>query len=225
MLARALNLLETADTFACIEFLNQQADIDQALQVYADLVLLFYNEKHDIHHMILLACAGIQHGLLSAQAAEDAVAYQRRSMAKGLAYNLASFTWPGWDEAGIQLDRGHLWIGLEAARTNPRLAEALEKGDLPLSRAYWVLGAQYMAAGDWPHARTAFAEAVRFAHLASQEGEALLAEGFGVLVDLLETPGVASAIAHLEKIKTALHQEEHGAFFSAQLETAQRVFA
>lgn len=221
----ALRLLEAQDIFAVIEYLGGQPDAFAALTVYGEFVQHFYNDARDLYRVALLGLAGIQHGLVSAaQAADAQLRYQLFSAAKGIAYNLASSTWPGWDEPGIVIDSVCLKIGFEAARANLRLAEQLDKGDVPLSRAHWMLGAHSLAAGQYEQARGSFENAAAYARKAQKEDEALLAEGFSALADGLERPEDPDAEARLGAVREALGHHEHGAFFSAQIETARRVF-
>lgn len=226
MQERALEILDSEDTFAAIEFLNQQIDPSQVLEAYIKLANHLYNEKHDLHRFMMLSMAGIQYGLSAARSAESEQAYQCSSSAKGMAYNLAANTWPGWDDPGITIDLSHKRIGMDAAKLNLRLAVSLKKGDLPTSRAYWMLGAHHMAAekADYNAARTAFETAARYARSAEKEDEALLSEGYGALVDVLSSPENPTFRAALDGIKTKLAAHENSAFLIGQLDTAERVF-
>jgi hypothetical protein len=210
------------DSFAAIEFLNRQDDPLAVLETYHDLVLHVYNELKNVPLMVVLACAGMAYGLLRAAAATDsAVAAEIRGRVKGIAYNLAANTWPGWDDPGIVITRSDCAIGLDAARANLRLGHELERGDLPMSRAYWMLGAQLIAAQRYRDAQNAFADAARLATSAGEPAEAVLAIGFAALVDVLQggddTP--------LNALKAQLAAFEHGAMFAGQIDAARRVFS
>lgn len=221
----ALRLLEAQDIFAAIEYLGRQPDALAALNVYGEFVQYFYNDARDLYRVVLLGLAGLQHGLVSAaQTTDPQLRCQLSSAAKSIAYNLASSTWPGWDEPGIVIDSAYLKIGFEAARANLRLAEQLTKGDVPLSRAHWMLGAHSLAAGQYEQARGSFGRAAAYARKAEKEDEALLAEGFSALTAVLERPEDPEAEAGLGAVKAALGHHKHGAFFNAQIETARSVF-
>ena len=142
-----------------------------------------------------------------------------------MCYDLASFTWPGWDEPGIKVTQSDMWAGLDAAKANLRLGKELNKGDLPLSRAHWMLGAHLMAARRWPEAIEHFERATKYAETAVSRPDALLSVGFATLTALLERPGDMAAAARLEEIKAALTPLEHGPDFVSQIETAAAVFA
>ena len=182
-----------------------------------------YWQMKDLPAAVLLYQAGIAYGQAQS-AAFPAEAQEIDSMVKTMCYNLASFTWPGWDEEGMVIDEELAATGLEAAWQNLHLAQVLGKDDLPVSRAYWMLGAQEMAAKTYEAARTNFARAAQHAQNAGAQGEVLLARGFLYLAHLLEDAENAPAQAGLEKTKTALQDVEDGQFYIQQIEDAQRVF-
>ncbi len=223
----ALARLNEEDSFAAVEYLAQQPDPAAAVSVFAELVRYLYWQQKDIHRVIVMAQAGIQFGLTTALA-QDAydgnLAAKLRSSAKGLAYDLGSFTWPGWDEPGIILTEEHRRFGREAARVNLRLAHTLKKGDLPLSRACWLLGAHALAAGEMEMAQTHFAEAIRHAQTAGAGEETLLCEGYACLTSLLTT-SEAAKLSDFRAIQERLTSTKEGAGFATQLQTAWKVFA
>jgi hypothetical protein len=179
MIDTALTYLVEVDTFTAIEYLDQQDDPLTVANVYSTLVMRLYWEDKNLPAVVAIARAGIQYGLTAAAMASDHdLAMEIKSVAKEVAYNLASFTWPGWDEPGMIISQSDVAIGLDAAKTNLRLADELKKGDLPLSRAYWMLGRHYLASGHLDKAKACFAKAENFAIAASAEADRLLAQGF-----------------------------------------------
>ena len=70
-----------------------------------------YPDHHDVALAVAIAYAGVSRLLAAAASSEAEKAYTLRSAAKSLTYDVASFTWPGWDEPGIELG---------PAPTNPR---------------------------------------------------------------------------------------------------------
>ena len=224
----ALRFLYEQDTFAAIEYLSGLPDPVATVRLYSDLVHHLYWEKKDTHRMIVMAQAGIQYGLTAAKAcdAQDTDrAGELRGIAKGLAYDLGSFTWPGWDEPGIEIAEAHLRFGLEAAQVNLRLAQELSKGDLPLSRAYWLLGAHFLAIGEKESATARFADATRHAQAAGADAEALLGAGYQCLVSVLASPDDATLRDNLIASQRQLAAMEKGAGLAEQLQTAWKVFA
>jgi hypothetical protein len=158
-------------------------------------------------------------------ASDPELAVEIKSVAKGLAYNLASFTWPGWDEPGMVISQSDVAIGLDAAKTNLRLANELAKGDLPLSRAYWMLGGHYLASGNWSQAEACFNKAKDYAETANEESERLLARGFSLLAVLLASPDNVDARNQLDQVKSRMAQLEQGESLVKQIDTARAVFA
>ena len=228
ILERAKSLLAEADLFATIDHLNQQVDPVSAAEAYRELVKHCYYQDKDLPAVITFSHAGIQFAAVKAAAllVEDRdLAQQLRAFARSMAYNLASYTWPGWDEPGIVVDDTAQAIGLQAARTNLRLAHELDSNPLAVSRACWILGVQQMAAGDLEAAQESLAKASLYAEAADEEADQLLAISFSALARWLQAPQEEVLRVALYAIRADLAQLESGDFFVDQLDTAIRVFA
>jgi len=226
MLDTIITVLNTQDSGLAIDHLNRQADPAAVLDIYVKLVRHFYWTDKNLPLVVLLARAGIQYGLtISATAADPELAGQFKGTAKAIAYDLASFTWPGWAEPGLAIGPTDLAIGLDAAKINLRLAHELDKGDLPLTRAYWMLGGQQLAGGSLSDAQASFSQAEHYAAAAGVESERLLAQAFGLITTLLPSPDPTNTHPDLTQLKESLHQQEHGDQFIDQINTAWQVFA
>jgi hypothetical protein len=223
-MSEPLRLLEEIDSFAAIAWLDSQPPA-AAADAYFELMRHLYWEKKDTASCVAIARAGVQHCLIAARQCEarDAKLAERlRGTAKGLCYDVASFTWLGWDEPGIQIGSTDTAIGLDAAKANLRMAVELKRGGLPMARAYWVLGAQQLAAGDRAAAKASFVKSVTLARSAQEERDARLSDGYVALTELLEgSPGAAE---RFEAAKKSAGELEEGAGAVQQLETARRVF-
>lgn len=196
------------------------------INTYSQLVRRLYWEEKNLPAVIAIALAGIQYGLTASTAASHPdTAVKIKSVAKGLAYDLASFTWPGWDEADIVIGPSALAIGLEAAKANLRFAKALDKGDLPLSRAYWMLAGHHLAGGNLSDAAACFNKAEGHAVAANSKADRLLVQGFSLMIAMLESPGNTEPQNQLRQVKDRLAQLEHGEQFVDQIETAWSVFS
>jgi hypothetical protein len=226
MFDEALELLASDDSFVAIEFLSRQDDPLAAAGVYNKLLKHLYYEKKDIQAIINMGRAGIQHSLSAAAASETdpARAKELRGKARTIAYNLASYTWPGWEELGITLGQAEVDQGLDAALATARLSNELGLDALIRSRSVWMLAAQQMATGDLPQASGNFKAAAGLARMAAAPGEALLSDGFAALVSLLASPGDPAAEARFMVVKRDLSNEKDGHFFIDQLDMARRVF-
>jgi hypothetical protein len=226
MLDTVITLLNTQDSGAAIDYLNRQTDPAAVLDTYVKLIRHFYWTDKNLPFVVLMARAGIQYGLtISDTAAEPELAKQFKSTAKAIAYDLASFTWPGWAEPGLVIGQTDLAVGLDAAKINLRLAHKLDKGDLPLARAYWMLGGQQLAGGSLSQAETSFSQAEHYAAAAGEEGERLLAQAFGLITTLLASPDSTDTHIHLAQLKDRLRHQEHGDQFIDQIDTAWQVLA
>ena len=120
------------DVVGVIGCLAGETDPEVGAAGYRQAVRDAYWEAKDLGAVTSYASAGYAHCLSAAVAAEEEAAHRLRSEAKALMYDLASFTWPGWGEPGVEVLERDLRIGFDAAITNLRLARDLDKGDLPL---------------------------------------------------------------------------------------------
>ncbi|UCG24737.1 MAG: hypothetical protein JSW55_01700 [Chloroflexota bacterium] len=227
MIDAVLDYLASGDSFVAIEFLSQQDDTLAAAEVYNKALKQLYYEEKDIQAVVNMGRAGIQHSLSSAAAAgiDEGRARELKGRARAIAYNLASYTWPGWDEAGIELGRAEIAQGLDAAAASARLSTELRLDTISQSRSIWMLAAQQMAAGDLAEAAGNFKKAAELARTAEEPVEALLSDGFAVLASLLASPGDSTVEARYMDVKRQLSGEEDGQFFIEQLDTARRVFS
>ncbi|MCW3098043.1 MAG: hypothetical protein JWL77_3661 [Chthonomonadaceae bacterium] len=223
-----LQLLDEQGVFGVIEFLAARPDPLIATRTFAEVVGHLYWKQKDMHRTVVMAQAGIQFGLTAAIAASHHApdrAMEIRSVVKGLAYDLGSFTWPGWNEPGIGISAAYLTFGSEAARLNLRFAHDLNKGDLPISRAFWLVGAHCLSSGEFEVAARHFTSAETHAQTAGASEEALLNKGYGCLAAALLTPQEAGNEGPLVRILAQLSETSDGADLAAQLQTAWIVLA
>lgn len=207
-------ILKVEDNYAIIERLGSCAPVF-ASEIYAKLQLELYWNRKDIFGVIALSRAGIQHCLVAAHLTTyQTQAEELRVRAKALSYNLASFTWPGWDQNGIELTKSDIAIGLEAARLNLRLAVELDRPAKAKANAFWLLGAHEIAADRLPEATETFSRGMKYA---VDGGEPLLGqmlEGYArlsqVLADASSTEARKAfdrAVAHLKEGESEEAQE------------------
>lgn len=227
MIREVLRIREKDGLFGGLEWLAEQSDTVEVLKTFNELVLHAYWQERDLSSVLAFGCAGVQYGLRTASLVDGksrSLALQLRSMVKSIAYNIASFTWPGWDEEGILISQDDLVVGLDASRLNRRLAEALEKGDTALSRADWILGAHYLASEQPQKAAEAWESALRYAKSANSRSDELLVQGYLQILRLIESPGDPAARSAYDDIKSQLGTLTYGEDCVDQLETARRVF-
>jgi hypothetical protein len=142
--------------------------------------------------------------------------------AKGFAYDIGSFAWVGWDEPGIEIDSKAVELGAEAAALNLALADQLVRGDLPMSRAHWLVAGYQLTGGQFSSAATSFDQGAAFAAKAGAEADRLLNMAFAGLARWLEISSEAAKSKYQAALK-ALAQTEHGDSFVAQVSAAQAV--
>lgn len=207
------------DSFADIAALAE-VDLTAQPEAYSEAMRHAYWEDKDLSAAMAIAWAGISRLLALAHASAPARAYELRSQAKALSYDLASFTWAGWDEPGIVITPPEARAGCAAARANLAFAKELEQGELPRARAHWILGAHELAAGRPDDARANFETAATLARAAGAEGasEAKLSRAFLVLADL--AAGRATE-TELSATLDELRADPDGAALVEQVKTAR----
>jgi len=215
------------DSFAAAEYLKSRDNRLLAIDAWSQVVMDAYWERKDLTAVLALGRAGIDYALEVAgetEAASPDAAAKIRGVAKSIAYNIASFTWPGWCEPGITVTARDLALGMDAARANLRWARELGKDDLALSRADWMVGAHELAAGNYTEARTHFESASDYAKAAGNNGERLMNHAYALISTLVENPKDEGARRDYEETKKELAGEEDGQFFIDQLDSALAVF-
>lgn len=222
--ARVRELLRGTDSFAVAEYLEADGDAKTVAQRYQRAMNALYWKQHDLPAVLVVARCGIHYCLSRAKGEPEARAVDLRGIGKSMAYDLASFTWPGWAEAGIHPTAADEAAGLDAARLNLRLAVELKRGAEPMANAHWVLGAQQLAAGQFAEALPSFQRSAEFARQHQNRGMELMAQGYGILTRLLEGKDPA-AEGELRANAAALVKEKDGEFFRDQIATAHQVFA
>ena len=204
----------------CLADIAALAEIDllHETDAYSEAMRHAYWDDKDLSGASAIAFAGISRMLAEARTAESGAALELRSQAKRLTYDLASFTWPGWDEPGIIVTPPEMRAGHAAARANLRMAEELEKGDLALSRAHWMLGAHELSSGHPAEAHASFTQAAELAAKAGAPAEGQLALAFAALAAVALD---ASQRALLDEALARLEAADGGADLIGQVTTAR----
>ena len=219
--ADAIEKGRTEGAFAAIAELATIDDPAEAAEAYSEAMRTAYWDDKDVHLTMAIAYAGVSRLLNAADGADEATAHDLRSKAKGMTYDLASFTWAGWDEPGVDIAPSDEAAGLSAARTNLALAVELDKGDLALARGWWMLGAHLLTGGEHKEACEAFSAAAEYAEQAGSDVEAALASAFDALASL--AAGEDGAEGDLDRAVESLGATEGGEEFVGQVETCRSV--
>ena len=101
-LETALELLATDSSFAAIEHLNSQENPTAAPEEYNELLRHLHWQEKDLFGILAIGRAGIQFGLEAAKDSStenDTHLPEIKKRTRSLAYNLASYTWPGWADS------------------------------------------------------------------------------------------------------------------------------
>ncbi len=221
------SLMGSSDSYQAISYINNLGEPDSVAEIYSRLVNDFYWKEKNLPHVIIMARAGIQYCLTKSdelKMPEPILAREIKKKARIISYNLASFSWPGWDEKGINIGHSDIIIGLDAARLNLRLVKELNEDDGKLSVAYWGIGAQLIAVQKYDEAIETFESSKEHARLAGEQMGQLLADGYIGITKIIsgEEEGnelLGQAIKELEKL-----DNEDANFFIEQFNTALNVF-
>ena len=218
-----------ADLFAASAYVLGVGDVQAVVAAFEHLILDCYHRAKSIEQVLHVGSAGIHYCLASAQeldGKDDAAARAFRYAAKRMATNVASFTWPGWDEPGIVISQAQMQQGLLYARYSVRQLHELDPTAAQRAYSYWFLGAHLMAGGQYAEAQAVFESALTHnqEHGDDPEGRLMLA-GYIGLTKLLA--------GHVECGETALNAavcaikargSDDAQFYAEQLLTARAVF-
>jgi hypothetical protein len=190
-------LLQSGDSFAAIESIQKTGTPLEIAARYDLLVRDLYWKAHDLPAVVEISRAGILYCLAHASAAGQPpeVADRLRGTAKGLAYNAASFAWPGWQEPGIDPTPEQIAYGHNCARLNFRLAKELKRPPLVVSRAHWVVGAYALSSAEFDIAarQFQFAQSLLTPGDSAAGAEILCTSGYVAMAKLCENPSDAVA--------------------------------
>ena len=224
------NLLKAGDSFAAVEYIQRDGSPAEIAGRYHSLVKDLYWKSHDLAALITIGRAGILYCLSQSHVTglpPDAID-KLRSHAKAIAYDIGSFSWPGWEEPGINPGPAELATGNDCALLNLRLAIELKKPADRLSAAYWLAGAHDLSSGNFDSAEKHFQTAAEMLPVATAESRThqLLNHGYMALAQCCRDRTNEKASAHFEEIISQLNAQvdNDAKAFASQLVTAGRVF-
>jgi hypothetical protein len=230
MLDQIRHLLRTGDSFIAIEEIQRTGSPLEIAVRFHSVMKDLYWKAHDLPGLILIGRAGIlfciSHSLVAGESPESIE--KLRSTAKAITFDIGSFTWPGWEEPGINPTHADLAVGLDCARLNLRLAIELKKPADRLSMAHWLLGAQALATRDHQLAQTQFQLAQDV--LPSNDPATLKLQplnlGYLAIARLMENPNDAVAQTQFDQITGQLTADssEDAKSYLTQLDSARRLF-
>lgn len=187
----------------------------------AELMRFLRSERKDSLFVPVakLQLAYLKEAASRADSSDPAQAIEIRRFARGVAYNIASFTWPGWGDSPEPISDARQALGLHAAQRTLELAERI--GEVT-PNALWILGAHQLNAGKYDEAISSFERAkglarndfYRSMHSAWQQLTQVVAKGGNSGINDLD-----AAISNLRE-----SDDEDAEFFADQLSTARRVY-
>lgn len=213
---KLLKALASGDVDAASEWIEQEEDPQRVLAMYAGAINHLYWAQKDVASVVALGRMAIDSGLRRARDAHGEIADRLRLAANMIAYDVSSFTWPGWAEPGVEITPDVMLEGERYAALVLELAEALGRPHDALARANWIVGAHHLAAGRHGDATSAFDASAEHGRAHDDDGLELLALGYGAIARNDQTD--------LNEVIDRIRTVEHGDEFAQQLETARDVF-
>ncbi len=142
-----------------------------------------------------------------------------RKFARGVAFNIASFTWPGWGDTG-PISAKAQELGYSAARVGLEYAIAV---DDVTTNILWINGAHALAAKAYKNASSIFEQA---RDLAETEFDKSMHAAWISLTQFLESPSTERQ-AKFELAVSGVRDSdnEYAEFFASQLTTAVEIFS
>jgi hypothetical protein len=169
-----------------------------------------YWEKKDLASYVVVATHLLDTALAnSVGTTEVSRFFAARSL--GLSYDIASFTWPGWNESGVTVSPALRAAGLEAARLNFKLAQNDQVPEGVRKAAHFILGAQLLAAGDVTEAINVW----------SASPDAQSTRAWVLLANVVQGADPAQLNALLKELR---NQGGDGAETAKQVQAARAVF-
>ena len=158
-------------------------------------------------------------GAARSESEEDRNAYLLA--AKMTAFNIASFTWPGWNEGEIEeKDRE---VGFQFSRVHMNITEQLDLPPEKRARALWIGAAHELAAKNYAAARSLFTQAKVLGEENNSKETALMNQGWMLVIDILQ--GDIEAGSELKKLQERITKlGEDGKFYAGQYDDALKVF-
>lgn len=201
--------------------LDQQGPID-GIKLIKKLAWRAYNERRELLAAIQWFQAAIFCGSTLAKVTEYAEeAEEIMGLVKSCHFDLASVTWPGWNEPGIMISERDLELGKMSADQNLYWSRVLKKGLVPESRATWMVGAFDLAVGQFEKARVRFRAAEKLGRMAESDFDIRCNRAYLALTESL-TKGSDEPIKAWED--QDVRDEETHDFLFVQVITAFQVF-
>jgi len=177
---------------------------------------LYWKDKDLIHARRVL-----EEGIEYAKATDADEGAQ--GVRKAMNYDLASFCWPGWDEALIEITEDDVTAGERAADENLRMAVALSRGDAPMANAHFMVGAYRLSRRRMTDALISFAHFRSHASASQDVASTRLADGYLALTEWLngDEDAEETFVGIVDRLKASTDKNE--VYFAQQLQTAAKV--
>ncbi len=191
---------------------------------FAEIAMLMRYLRDERKEALFVPVAKLQLAYLDQAAARSADndpdrAKEIRRFARGVAFNIASFTWPGWGDWPEPISEARQQLGLIAAQ---RALELAKQVDDVKSNTWWMLGAHQLNSQYYDAAIESFEQAKK---LAANDFYRSMHSAWQTLTNALMSP-TSEKLADLDAAITALRTADRkdAEFFADQLQAARLVY-
>jgi len=158
-------------------------------------------------------------GSAHSESSEDKEAYL--TAAYMTAYNIASNTWPGWNDGEIEDEQRK--VGLRFSKAHMKIVAQLQVPLQKRATALWIGAAHELAAKSYGAARALFGQARSIGEEDGDKEVILMNQGWLLVIDILQGNGDAeSELKELQHRMTNMGGD--GKFFAEQYDDALKAF-
>jgi len=225
--------INEADLFAGSTLVLTFGKTAEIVSAYESLIADAHHKAKSTEQVIHFGHAGVNYAFAMASITSDETQSKGYMIAaKRMATNVASFTWPAWQEPGITVMPQQCRDGLQFARMSVRLAAELELPVDKQSFTGWFLGAQLIANGLYDEAITSLAATRVFAQQTDNAESIAMLDGYAAMAvilkhkDTTEVPEAGDATRTFDAAVAKLNviDNEDAAFYAKQLVDVRRFF-
>jgi len=222
-------LAKEQDLLAASQYVTSLGDDTAVADAFSQLIGDVYYKAKSTEQVLHFGHAGVQYCLTRAATLQDTdnkKAGDLRYAAKRMATNVASFTWPAWQEPGITVTDTQVVEGLTFARAAVRMAKEQKLEPTKLAFTTWFLGAQLLANRKYDEALKVFNEnAERYAAIGGQPESLAMNQGYAGLARILAGDRQAGDKAFDEAVNALKAMDgEDAPFYAKQLEDVRGYF-
>lgn len=159
IIAAALDLINEKQRLEAIALIESQESAEAVAASYSELLKSLYWNNRSCADFVFYGKAAVAYCLkksLELQTRDVEFSRSMKVWAKALACEVATNTWPGWQDPGVVIAEEDREEGLNMAKLYLNLMLELQNPLEKLGSAHWLIGAHLLAKGEHELATGAF---------------------------------------------------------------------